>query len=167
MTETIIPDPVLIERLQRGADGIEWAAALVQPYQHEPGHDDWTANRDVWHLIDTERYYLQPRLSALLQKDEPDLRALPRMARPEYAPDRDIVELAQEFLAERGRTLAVLNALAPWQWARTGRWAEDRVVDVAWLAERILWHGLDHLAVLLRIHNEFESRQSERWRGGS
>lgn len=158
-----ITDPVLIERLRQSAAGFDWAAKLVQPYQHVAGHDDWTAHRDAWHLVDVERHYLRPRLEALLRTEAPDLRELARSERPDYSPDRDIVDLAREFMDERRRTVALFDGLSAEQWARTGTWSEGRVVDVAWVGERVLWHGLDHFAVLLRMHNQFESQQAPRW----
>lgn len=164
MTEPRIPDPTLMARLQLSVKGVDWAASLIQPFQHQAGHDDWTPHRDVWHLIDVERYHLQPRLRAMLEIDEPDLRALPAAERPVYTPERDITELADEFIAERERTVAVLKGLTPEQWFRRGRWGADRIVDVAWVAERFLWHALDHFAVLLRVHNDTESLQAPRWR---
>lgn len=164
MVEPRIPDPTLMARLVLSVRGVDWAASLIQPYQHETGHDDWTPHRDVWHLIDVERYYLQPRLIALLEMDEPDLRDLPSLERRGYSPDKDITELADEFVAERNRTVEILKTLEPEQWFRKGTWSEGRVVDVAWTGERILWHALDHFAVLLRVHNEAEPLQAPRWR---
>jgi hypothetical protein len=38
-------------------------------------------------------------------------------------------------------------------------------VDLAWLAEKVLWHALDHFALLLDLHGEFEKRQAPRWHG--
>lgn len=164
MPEPRIPDPTLMARLQLSVKGVDWAASLVQPFQHQAGHDDWTPHKDVWHLVDVERHYLQPRLEAILETEHPDLRALPQPVRPEYSAERDITELADEFMAERERTVAVLKSLEPEAWFRTGLWSEGRVVDVAWVGERFLWHALDHFAVLLRVHNQTELLQAPRWR---
>ncbi len=66
-------------------------------------------------------------------------------------------------MSERAKTVDYFKALAPEQWQRTGTWPDGHEVDLAWLAEKVLWHALDHFAVLLDLHGEFEQKQAPRW----
>ena len=83
------------------------------------------------------------------------------------SPDGDIEDLAQEFVAERTKTVEMFKDLSPDQWARTAIWPDGREVDLAWLAEKILWHALDHFQQLLDLHSEFEPLLARRWLGQS
>ncbi|MDZ7728572.1 MAG: DinB family protein [Dehalococcoidia bacterium] len=161
---TRIPDPTLMARLQLSIKGVEWAAGLVQPYQYEiPPDGGWTAHRQIWHLVDAEQHRLRPRLQALLEQDNPELITIGHEEGERYTTDEDITVLAQRMITERETTTEILKGLAEGDWSRKGLWADGRVVDVAWMAERCLWHGLDHFASLLRIHNDLEGQQALRW----
>lgn len=84
----------------------------------------------------------------------------------EHRPEPDITELADQVMAERAKSFELLRGLPPDAWFRTAVWADGRVVDVAWMAERALWHALYHFQALIALHGRFESRQAERWRQG-
>jgi hypothetical protein len=155
-------------RLQLSVKGIDWAASLVKPWQHEPIEDAWSPHQQLAHLIAVETENFQPRIRAILAEDTP---LLERWDTEEfstrYRPDGDIDELAGRFMAERAATVELFKALSEDQWGRTGTWPDGNVVDLAWLAEKVLWHALDHFAMLLDMHGEFEKRQAPRWLGTS
>ena len=166
MSSERIPDPTLMARLQLSVKGVDWAASLVRQSQHEPDSGGWTPHFHVFHLIANERYVIQPRLRAMLEQDTPRLESWDGEAyrREHYSQDRDIVELADEFMAERANTVEVLKALSEEQWFRQATWTDGREVDVAWVAERALWHALDHFAALLKFHNDTEPLQAPSWK---
>lgn len=63
-------------------------------------------------------------------------------------------------MAARLQTFDTFKALTTEQWQRKATWPDGRVVDMAWVAEKVLWHALDHFATLLDIHQEFEPIQA-------
>lgn len=65
-------------------------------------------------------------------------------------------------MTERAKTVELFHGLTPEQWQRTGTWPDGTVVDLAWLAEKALWHSLDHFAQLLDLRGEFEKLQARR-----
>ncbi|MGE3075727.1 MAG: DinB family protein [Dehalococcoidia bacterium] len=151
-------------RLQLSVKGIDWAAGLVKPWQHQPIEDIWSPHHQLAHLIAVETENFQPRLLRILKEDRPTLERWDTDAFNErYTPEGDIEELAETFMAERAKTVEYFKALAPEQWRRTGTWPDGFEVDLAWLAEKVLWHALDHFALLLDMHGEFERRQAPRW----
>jgi hypothetical protein len=162
MSERRIPDPTLMARLQLSVKGVDWAASLVQPWQHvEPAPGEWTAHRHVFHLLATEEHVFQPRVTRALTEDSPVFGRWDADAHfaAGYEPDVDIETLAAEFMAARAKTYEMFRALEPQQWSRTGVWTDGRTVDVAWIAERALWHALDHFATLLNLHGRFAPLQ--------
>ena len=154
-------------RLQLSVKGIDWAAGLVKPWPHEVVDDLWSAHHQLAHLIAVETENFQPRILRILGEDNPALESWDTEAfNARYSPEGDIEELAETFMAERAKTVEYFKALAPQQWRRTGIWPDGQEVDLAWLAEKVLWHALDHFALLLDLHGEFERKQAPRWGAG-
>ncbi|GBD22778.1 hypothetical protein HRbin29_00422 [bacterium HR29] len=166
-TTARIPDPTLMARLQLSVKGLDWAASLVQPYQHHQPDGRWSAHQHVYHLLGVERI-LRGRIEEALREDQP---RFPEWDEAGYMathrPEPDITLLADEVMAERGRTFELLRQLAPEQWFRTAVWPDGRTVDVAWMAERALWQALYHFQALIDLHGRFEALQAERWRQGT
>jgi hypothetical protein len=148
-------------RLQLSVNGIDWAAGLVQRWQHEEVDDLWSAHHQVAHLVAVETENFQRRIHRILTEDRPKLDFWDTDAfNDRYLKDRDIAKLAETFVTERAKTVELFKTLAPVQWQRTGIWPDGNVVDLAWLAEKALWHSLDHMAALLDLHGEVERIQS-------
>lgn len=164
VAEPRIPDPTLMARLQLSVKGIDWAASLVQPWQHQTVDDIWSAHHQLKHLIAVETENFQPRIKRIVEENQPQLQSWDTDAfNARYTPEGAIEDLAETFMTERAKTVELFKALTPEQWLRTGVWPDGQVVDLAWLAEKALWHSLDHFAVLLDLHGEFEKRQAPRW----
>lgn len=164
MPEPRIPDPTLMARLQLSVKGIDWAASLVRPWQHATVDDVWSPHHQLAHLIAVETENFQPRIRRIVTEDRPQLASWDTDAfNARYSPDGDIDELAERFMAERAATVELFKALTTDQWQRTGVWPDGNEVDLAWLAEKVLWHALDHFALLLDLHGQFEKRQAPRW----
>ena len=154
-------------RLQLSVKGVDWAASLLQPWQHEGVEDLWPGHQQLAHLIAVETENFQPRIRRILAEEQPVLERWDTDAFNErYKPEGDIEELAERFMKERATTVQLFARLSAEQWQRTGVWPDGSVVDLAWLAEKALWHSLDHFAALLDLHGEFEKRQAQRWAGG-
>lgn len=156
MPDNSVPDLDLMARLAASGEGVAWAAARVAPWQHEEIEGEWSPNAQLWHLLAVERENFQPRIQAILNEDHPALQRWDGDAR--LAQDRqpvDILDYAAQFAAERSRTAALFADLTPEQWRRTGTWPDGNDIDLAWLAEKALWHALDHTALLLDLHQEF------------
>ncbi len=162
MTDRRIPDPTLMARLQLSVKGVDWAASLVEPWQHQPFEGGWSAHEHVFHLLETETQVYHPRIERILNEDQPVLERYDGNAGFTSTYDRGVAigEIAERFMAARSDTYERFKALAPDQWKRTGVWPDGEVVDLAWLAEKALWHALDHFATLLDIHGEFQKRQA-------
>lgn len=162
-----IPDPTLMARLQLSVKGLDWAASLVQPYQHRQPEGRWSAHQHVYHLLGIERA-LRERIELTLREEQPDLPAWDEAGyMAQHEPEPDITVLADEAMAERGKTFELLRSLTPEQWQRRAVWADGRLVDVAWMAERALWNALNHFQALIDLHGRFEPLQAERWREGT
>lgn len=147
-------------RLQLSVKGVDWASGLVAPWQHRRVDGGWSAHMHVFHLLANERLF-QERIRLALAEEAPAFERWDSegFMREAYTPDRDIAELADEFVAARGQTYETFKGLAPEQWSRTFTWPDGRVCDLAWLAEKVLWHALDHFATLLDYHGEFAPLQ--------
>ena len=165
MSANRIPDPTLMARLEISGEDVEWAASLVRPWQHEEREGHWSPHAQVWHLLDVERSNYQPRITRILNEDRPIFQPIHAEARlrEHYDASPGIDDLARQFAEERAKTVGLFKGLTPEQWQRTGVWPDGREIDLAWLAERALWHALEHFASLLAVHQEFEPRQSLRW----
>lgn len=164
MSEARIPDPTLMARLQLSVKGVDWASSLVAPGQHRVLEGDWTPNQHVYHLVGNEAVF-QERLTRMLAENEPQFErwnSLAHMAA--HTAETDIAELAEQFMSERAKTVELLKPLSEEQWFRKATWPDGRVVDVAWVAEKALWHALDHFAGLLEMHGALEPLQAPRWR---
>jgi hypothetical protein len=152
-------------RLRLSAAGVQWAAGLVAAGQHAPLRGGWTPHQQVFHLLATETELFAPRLHRLIVDDAP---AFDNWDEHGYLATHhntgdDITTLAARFVEVRAASVAALEALAPQQWRRTGTWPDGRTVDVAWVAMRALWHGLDHFTTLLDAHIEFTSLHAPTW----
>jgi hypothetical protein len=160
-----IPDPVLMTRLRLSAAGVQWAGALVADHQHTPLRGGWTPHQQVFHLLATEAEVFAPRLRRLMVEDSPVFENWDEHGylAERHTTDDDITTLAGRFVEVRAESVAALETLAPEQWRRTGTWPDGRTVDVAWVAMRALWHGLDHFATLLDAHTEFSSLHAPAW----
>jgi hypothetical protein len=157
-----LPDPSLLTRLASSGDGVAWAASRVEPWQHEEIEGEWSPNAQLWHLLAVERENFQPRIRAILDEDRPALQRWDSEGRlADQRPAVDIADHAAQFVTERARTAALLTHLTPDQWRRTGTWPDGNEIDLAWLAEKALWHALDHTALLLDLHQEFSHLHAE------
>ena len=155
--------PAILERLLVAAEDIRWAVSLVAAKQHTTVDDLWAPHHQLAHLLAVETENFQPRIKRIVAEDRPALERWDTDAfNQRYEPAGDIIVLAEQFVAERTNTVALFAALSPEQWRRTGTWPDGAVVDLAWLAEKALWHSLDHLAQLLDMHGDFEKLQAGR-----
>lgn len=162
-----IPDPTLMARLQLSVKGVDWAASLVKPWQHQPADGLWSAHHQLAHLIAVETENFQPRIRRILAEDTPTFDVWDSEAfDARYTNERDVDDLAQQFMRERAATVELFSGLPEDGWSRTGIWPDGQLIDLAWLAEKALWHSLDHFAALLDLHGEFERRQAPRWLAG-
>ncbi|MFN0093989.1 MAG: DinB family protein [Dehalococcoidia bacterium] len=160
MSERRIPDPTLMARLQLSVKGVDWAASRVAPWQHASLDGEWSAHQHVFHLLANEHVFLG-RIRRAIAEDVPTFERWDspgHMAR-EYAREPDIETLAERFMAARSETYEFCKGLSAEQWARTFVWPDGRTHDLAWLAEKVLWHALDHFATLLDYHGDFEPLQ--------
>ncbi len=162
MTERRIPDPTLMARLQLSVKGVDWASSLVAPWQHQALDGEWSAHQHVFHLLAVETLNFQPRIERILSEDRPVLERFESQLfmETQYTPDDDIADLAERFMAARAETYERFKSLSPEQWKRTGTWPDGEVIDLAWLAEKALWHALDHFATLLDLHGKFQKLQA-------
>ena len=149
-------------RLRASVEGIGWAAGLVAPWQHQRGEAEWTPNQQVYHLLAVETGNYHVRIPRFIKEDRPALVPWDNDATlAVYDNSVDIETLAAQFLVARRETLGLFDSLAPEQWSRTAIWPDGNEVDLAWVAEKVLWHSLDHLALLLDCHQEFDLRQAK------
>ena len=124
------------------------AAARSTPSQPQPA-GEWGPSEIVRHLIAVEELVWQVRLTQLETEDHP------RWAWVEPgqwldAPGADLGAVLTTHAAARASTLAMLDALGPDGWARTGTHDTFGVLDVAGLMEKALDHDDEHLANLRR-----------------
>ena len=167
MTEPRIPDPTLMARLQLSVKGVDWAASLVAPWQHQQIDGEWSAHQNVYHLLGNEHVFHE-RIQRILNEERPELARWDSTAyMASHSTESDIEVLAERFMEQRAKTVELLKPLAEEQWFRTGIWPDGREVDLAWIAEKALWHALDHFAGLLDIHGACDALQAQRWKTGS
>jgi len=127
----------------------ELAAAARSAPQEPPAPGEWTPSEVIRHLIAVEELVWHVRLRQLETEDHP------RWAWVEPgqwlgAPAADLDAVLATHAAARASTLAILDALGPEGWARTGTHDTFGVLDVAGLMERALDHDAEHLASLRR-----------------
>lgn len=164
MAERRIPDPTLMARLQLSVKGIDWAAGLVAPWEHEQPGGQWSAHQHLFHLRATEIHVFQPRIRRMIEEDAPVFADWDEneFLRQHYEPAGDIQALAEAVMAEREKTVELLKPLVPEQWRRTGHWPSGEA-DIAWAAERAVAHALEHFVTLLNLHQHFDRFQARRW----
>jgi len=151
-------------RLQLSVKGVDWAASLVQHRQHDKVDGEWSAHEHVFHLLGNEKVF-QERIRRCLSEDAPAFERWDSQAHMRaHTSEPDIGVLAERFMAERAATVELLKALTEDQWFRTATWPDGRKVDLAWIAEKVLWHALDHFAFLLDLHGDLEPLQAPGWR---
>jgi hypothetical protein len=163
MTERRIPDPTLMARLQLSVKGIDWAASLVAPWEHEQLRGQWSPHQHLFHMAVVETEVFQARIRRMLSEDRPafaDWDENEHM-RDHYTLGEDLQGLAARIMAERETTVELLRPLTPDQWLRTAHWPAGEV-DVAWAAERALAHALEHFVALLNLHQQFDLLQARR-----
>jgi hypothetical protein len=155
-------------RLQLVANGIEWAAGLLIPHEHEPPlgelEGEWTPHQHLTHLCDTERNVHGARIEATLRDERPvfsdwDQEAAMR----DYRPDGTLVDAIVEFVGLRKHTVELLKGAGQTDWARTAVWPDGREVDLAWLAYRTMAHSLEHFHWLMYAATTYETHYSRRW----
>jgi hypothetical protein len=162
-----IPDPTLMARLQLSVKGVDWAASLVASRQHERTGEEWSAHQHVYHLLATEPMF-QERIRRVIREERPTFApAASAGLMGGYTEDEEITVLAERFMKAREETVGMLKELGEQDWLRTGVMPDGREVDLAWLAERVLAHALDHFVGLLNIHGKVELRQAQQWMSGA
>ncbi len=154
------PASLLIPRLEGAGADIAWAASKLAAWPHEGIDDLWPAHQQIAHLLAVETENFQPRIRRILAEDSPVLASWDTEAfTAKYRPDGNLAEVAAAFERERRATAALFRTATEEQWTRTATWPDGTSIDLAWLAEKVLWHSLDHLASLLDLHGEFEPKQ--------
>ena len=165
MAQTRIPDPTLMARLQLSVKGVDWAASLVAHRQHEQIDGEWSPHQHLFHLNATETIVYHARLERILREEVPVFSNWDSEAfvRDQYDAASPVMDLANAFVRNRERTVEIFKGLTEQQWLRRGAWPDGRNIDLAWLAEKALWHSLDHFATLLDLHGEMEPLQAPGW----
>lgn len=149
------PDPTLIARLQFSIEGVAWIASLVRDHQHESPDGGWSPHKQVFHVLAVETELHQPRIREMLRGNRPVFERWDREKHLEavYTPEGDIATMVDDLVAARAEIVGIFNGLTLDQWRLRGTWPEGGgEVDIAWAAERMLWHSVDHFGGLLRTH---------------
>jgi hypothetical protein len=150
----------LLARLKTSGDDIVWAASLLAEWPHEPVDDIWPAHQQVAHLLAVEVENYHVRIARILAEDCPELVSWDSEAfAASYRPEGDLAALAESFARERARTVAMFTAATPDQQSRSAIWPDGTLIDLTWLAEKALWHTLDHTQQLVDLHQEFAPLQ--------
>ncbi len=92
-------------------------------WQQHPDPDEWSPLEVVCHLRDSERTVQRPRLEAIAREDNPFL-SVPKEPPGPGQIACDVVHYgdpAEEFAAERQKTIAFLQSLPPEAWYRPAR----------------------------------------------
>jgi hypothetical protein len=136
-------------RARLAAVPAELAMATRSTPTEPPAAGEWGPREIVRHLIAVEELVWQVRLAQLETEDHP------RWAWVEPgqwlgAPGAGLDDVLATHAAARASTLAILDALGPAGWARTGTHDTFGVLDVAGLMEKALDHDDEHLASLRR-----------------
>lgn len=151
-----LPDPGLMSRLRTSADDLAWAAGLLAEWPRQPVEEIWSAHHQLAHLVAVERDNYHVRIARMLAEQEPKLVSWDSAAFDAgYSEDGELATLIAEFAQERGKTVQMFDRLAPEQWARSAIWPDGTRINLAWLAEKALWHALDHMQQTLDLHQEF------------
>jgi hypothetical protein len=136
-------------RLRLAAIPADLAAAARSASPEPPAAGEWTPTEVVRHLIAVEEQVWHVRLRQLQAEDHP------RWAWVEPgqwlgAPGADLDDVLATHAAARASTLAMLDALGPDGWARTGTHETCGVLDVAGLMTKAVDHDDEHIASLRR-----------------
>ncbi len=164
MAEKRIPDPTLMARLQLSVKGIDWASSLVEHRQHEQPNGQWSAHQHLFHLLQVETQVYQPRIKRMLSDEHVTFASWDEAEHmtAEYHTDDDLAGMADRVIAEREKSVEMLKNIAPERWRTRATWPSGEV-DLAWVAERMVAHSLEHFAMLLNLHQELEHFQSDAW----
>ena len=160
MAESPVPDKGLLKRLRTSAEDIAWAARLLAPWPHATADDIWSAHHQLAHLVavETENYHV--RIRRILNEDVPVLQSWDtEQFTAGYSAEGDLAPLVSAFSAARTTTVALFEGLSRAQWARRAVWPDGTTIDLAWLAEKALWHTLDHTQQTVDLHQEFAPLQ--------
>lgn len=117
--------------------------------QESPAPGEWTPTQVVRHLIAVEEQVWQVRLRQLETEDHPRW----AWVEPDQwlgATGAGLEEVLVTHAAARASTLAILDALGPDGWARTGTHDTFGVLDVAGLMAKAADHDDEHIASLRR-----------------
>lgn len=147
-----VPDGDLIATLDRQSGETERLLASYTEAQAawRPAPGEWNATEIVGHLADAERVFAYRALCFARGDTTPlpgmDQEVFMREAGFAHCP---LVEVAAEFRAVRGATMALLRGLDAAAWERGGT-ASEMPVSVRALAYIIAGHELHHVADLER-----------------
>ena len=151
-----LPDSGLMARLRTSGDDLAWAAGLLPEWPHQPVDEIWSAHMQLAHLVAVERENYHVRIQRMLAEDRPALVSWDGAAfEANYGAEGELTDLIAEFKRERATTVAFFEPLSVEQWARKAVWPDGTVIDLAWLAEKALWHTLDHMQQMVDLHQEF------------
>jgi hypothetical protein len=141
-----MPDAAAVhDRIATFPERLAAAARAASPEPPAPG--EWTPVEIVRHLIAVEELVWHVRLAQLEHEDHPRW----RWVEPGQwlgTPSARLDEVLATHAATRARTLAMLDALGPSGWARTGTHDTYGVLDVAALMAVAADHDDEHLASL-------------------
>ena len=146
----LVPDQDLLAHLEIQARHFEALLAGIDAdralFRYEPGK--WSVKDLVGHVIDTERI-MAYRLLRIARGDTTPLAGfeMDDYVRAAKADARSLEDLASEFSAVRGATLALLRSLDPEALARKGT-ASGHPVSAAALAHIIPGHLAHHGRIL-------------------
>ncbi len=112
-----------------------------------PAEGEWSTVEVVGHMVDVEERAVM-RIALIQEQDNPELTG--------YDPDAMVVErgyqdqplqpLVDRLLALRAERLALLRALSPEQWVRTGFVPGRGATPLTAVTVHLCWHDTTHLA---------------------
>jgi len=152
----------VLARLRTSGEDIGWAAGLLAPWPHSTADDIWSAHHQLAHLVavETENYHV--RIRRILTEDVPVLVSWDtEQFNAGYSPQGDLGSLVTAFSEARAATVRLFEGLSARGWARVGMWPDGTTIDLAWLAEKALWHTLDHSQQMVDLHQEFAPLQGQ------
>jgi len=136
-------------RIRLAAFPAALAEAARRAPQEPPEPGEWTPIEIVRHLIAVEKEVWHGRLGQLRTEEHPRW----RWVEPGQwlgAPAADLDDVLAEHVRVRSATLALLDALGPDGWARTGTHDTYGKLDVAGLMAVAADHDDEHLASLTK-----------------
>ena len=137
---------VVRDRLAAVPERLAAAARAASP--DPPADGEWTPAEIVRHLIAVEQLDWQVRLRQLETEEHPRW----QWAEPGQwlgAPGASLDDVLQVHARQRAATLAIVDALGPAAWSRTGTHETFGVLDVAALLSVAADHDDEHLASLV------------------